>query len=85
MNFADDYKNKMEDQEYEEMPFEDEEEFPSFLDFLTGKMPSQEEQIKIYKGRTDVKLAIFQHMNQRLIDLGYEDKEERYRIMEILL
>lgn len=90
MNFSD----KVKDEEFMNLPeveddieeeYQEEEDFPSFMEFMKDKMPTKEEEIEMYTDRADVKLAIFTHLEEKLKSLGYEDKEERMRIIEILL
>ena len=91
MNFSDKVKGEefmnlpeVEDDIEEEYEEEDE-DFPSFMEFMKDKLPSKEEEIELYTDRADVKLAIFMHLEEELKNLGYEDKEERMRIIEILM
>lgn len=88
MNFSD----KVKDEEFMNLPEveddieeEEEEEFPSFMEFMKDKLPSKEEETEMYIRNADIQIAVFQHLENKLKDLGYEDKEERMRIIEILL
>lgn len=90
MNFSDkvkgdEFMNLPEVEDDIEEEYEEEEDFPSFMEFMKDKLPSKEEEIELYTDRADVKLAIFMHLEEKLKSLGYEDKEERMRIIEILM
>ena len=93
MNFSD----KVRDEEFMNLPeVEDdieEEEEESFLSkignidfsFLPKELSlSREEDMKMRKDKIDRNIELFVYVDAKLKDLGFEDKEERYRIIEHL-
>lgn len=93
MNFSDKIKDEEfmnlpeveEDIEEEELEEEDDDfQLPPFLDLLNHKEPTREEDIANRKEKADRNIEIFLYVNDKLKDLGFEDKEERYRIIEQL-
>lgn len=84
MNFSDKFRN---DCKNEPLPFEEEEfeeETPDDIFQRIFRSPKDmHEEAKIV---LNDKLDLFMELNQRLIDeFGIEDKDERYRILEIVI
>ena len=92
MNFSD----KMKDKNREPLPFEEmdipdcEDDMPDELEEFADKFVEAllkstiEDSLKSAKRYAD-KLAVFIAIDTRLKDEGYEDKEERYRIIDMII
>lgn len=89
MNFSE----KIKDEEFMNLPeveddIEEEEgddfQLPPIFDFLNHKEPTREEDMANRKEKADRNIELFLYINDKLKDLGFEDKEERYRIIEHL-
>lgn len=78
MNFIDKYKEELEDEEL--MDIEEDEVYEmSFDEFLDAATPSIRK--KVVKER----VQMFIEMDWELKMAGYEDKDERLRIIEIIM
>ena len=94
MNFSDKVKDEEfmnlpeveDDIEEEELEEEDDNFFkvPPIFDLLNHKEPTREEDMANRKDKADRNIELFLYVNDKLKDLGFEDKEERYRIIEHL-
>ncbi len=87
MSWIDDYKDKYKDLPpvEDDLPFEDErfEEPKSPFDMLFKERPL-EEIVERSKKAAFGKMEIVIELNNELVRRGVEDKEERYRIIEII-
>lgn len=94
MNFSD----KIKDEEFMNLPEveddieEEEEDRESFLEkigkidfpFLPREL-SREEDMEMRKDKIDRNIELFQYINGRLIEAGYEDKAERLEIIKMIM
>lgn len=80
MGFIDKYKEDFMNlpETEDDIPEEEELDFDSFL-------PTKEELKSKLMESYDLKLEIFIRLERKLIDLGYDDKSERYRIIEMIM
>lgn len=95
MNFSDKVKDEEfmnlpeveDDVEGEELEEEDDNFFkvPPIFDLLNHKEPTREEDMKMRKDMADRDIELLLYVNDKLKDLGFEDKEERYRFIEFLI
>lgn len=97
MNFSDKIKDEefmnlpeVEDDIEEDAVEEEDDNFfkvpPIFSEgFLNLKEPTREEDMAKRKDKADRNIELFLYINDKLKDLGFEDKEERYRIIEHLI
>lgn len=94
MNFSDKVKDEefmnlpeVEDDIEEEEVEEDDHFFkvPPIFDLLNHKEPTREEDIAKRKDMADRDIELLLYVNDKLKDLGFEDKEERYRFIEFLI
>lgn len=94
MNFSDKIKDEefmnlpeVEDDIEEEEVEEDDHFFkvPPIFDLLNHKEPTREEDIAKRKDMADRDIELLLYVNDKLKDLGFEDKEERYRFIEFLI
>lgn len=76
MNWIDKYKEELEDEEL--MDIEDDVIEMSFDDFMDMTAPNI--RFKIAKERVEMFVALDEELKKR----GYEDKDERYRIIELI-
>lgn len=93
MNFSD----KVKDEEFMNLPeveddIEEEEEkddnffkVPPIFDLLNHKELTREEDMKMRKDKIDRNIELFQYINERLTDIGYEDKTERLEIIKMIM
>ena len=94
MNFSD----KIKDEDFMNLPevdddIEEEEEekddnffkVPPIFDLLNHKETTREEDIAKRKEMADRDIELLLYVNDKLKDLGFEDKEERYRFIEFLI
>ena len=80
MGFIDKYK-----EDFMNLP-ETEDDIPEEEDFDIGSLlPTKEELKSKLMESYDLKLEIFIRLERKLIDLGYDDKSERYRIIEMIM
>ena len=94
MNFSDKEKKRMREEMREPLPFEDipdcEDDMPDELEEFADKFAETllkstiEDALKSAKRYAD-KLATFIAIDTRLKDEGYEDKDERYRIIDMII
>lgn len=93
MNFSD----KVKGDEFMNLPeveddIEEEDESESFLEkigkidfpFLPREL-SREEDLVMRKDKIDRNIELFQYINERLIEAGYEDKTERLEIIKMIM
>lgn len=95
MNFSDKVKGEEfmnlpeveDDIEEEDIEEEDDNFFkvPPIFDLLNHKEPTREEDIEMRKDKIDRNIELLLYVNDKLKDLGFEDKEERYRFIEFLI
>ena len=85
MSWIDDYKDKYKDLPpvEDDLPFEDERFDGSPFDMLFKERPL-EEIVERSKKVAFGKMEIIIDLNNELVRRGFEDKEERYRIIEII-
>ena len=96
MNFSDKEKKRMREEMREPLPFEEmdipdcEDDMPDELEEFADRLADTlikstiEDALKSAK-RYAYKLATFIAIDTRLKDEGYEDKEERYRIIDMII
>ena len=78
MNFIDKYKEELEDEEL--MDIEEDEVYEmSFDEFLDAATPSIRQKV------VTERVNLFIEMDKALREAGYEDKDERLRIIEIIM
>jgi len=78
VNFIDKYKEELEDEEL--MDIEEDEVYEmSFDEFLDAATPSIRQKVVMER------VNLFIEMDKALRDAGYEDKDERLRIIEIIM
>lgn len=95
MNFSDKVKGdefmnlpEVEDDiEEEELEEEDDNFFkvPPIFDLLNHKKLTREEDMEMRKEKIDRNIELFQYINERLTDIGYEDKTERLEIINMIM
>ena len=84
MGFIDKYKDELKE-EFMNLP-ETEDDIPEEDDFdISSLLPTKEELKSKLMESYDLKLDIFIRLERKLIDLGYDDKSERYRIIEMIM
>ena len=84
MGFIDKYKDELKE-EFMNLP-ETEDDIPEEEDFdISSLLPTKEELKSKLMESYDLKLDIFIRLERKLIDLGYDDKSERYRIIEMIM